>query len=82
MNKHNKHSDVRLKMAESKARYSASVQRVLVQQFHLANKVAKDLVDHSTFLEMFEQNPAFITHYAPEHWAAELYEDYALLASQ
>lgn len=80
MNKQSKQPGVMSRIADLDARYRDSVLQILVNQYDLSEKVAQDLVDHSTFRKMLRKNPEFVTHYSPEHWAEEIYEDYTLMA--
>jgi hypothetical protein len=59
--------------------YLERVEKALVQEHSLSAGDAKNLLKDSWVEKSLKKSTVYITHYRPEHWANELYQDYLLM---
>jgi hypothetical protein len=58
--------------------FRSLVENVLISNYRFSSKEAVDIIEKSTFKEMLEDEPLFVTHYSPEHWGKDIVEEYRI----
>jgi hypothetical protein len=52
--------------------FKTMVEDALIEEFHINPKEVKQYIQNSTFLEMLEEDPIYVTHYDEVYWAQRI----------